>query len=136
MKMGFAFDKDSIFSQVDLADAAKLPPEEHRRIGIAMMREMCDDLAPPHHPRAREMFELWAHNTLIYAPSAKVREAAADAFTVLRGERGYPQPPPGGYPWCEEFRQQALRENPHLRAFEYQRTKDSPPRRRVRRRSK
>jgi hypothetical protein len=31
--VGFEFDKDSIFSQVDLADAARVSPEEHQRIG-------------------------------------------------------------------------------------------------------
>lgn len=129
MKMqGFEFDKDSIFSQVNLADAATVSPAEHARIGLLMMREIFDGMVLVDRPHARELFELLAHTMLTHAHTDGVRERMTGAITTLRTDRGYPQPPEGGFPWCEKFRQRALREDPSLRSFAREPDPPSPRR--------
>jgi hypothetical protein len=125
---GFEVPESSIFSRVGLADAARMSPEEHRRVGLLMMREMFDEMVPVTSLRASELFEIIAHGLLKYTPSDGARKRMAEAITIIRSERNYPPLTPEVSAWCEEFSQQALREHP-LRALDREREKDSPQRR-------
>jgi hypothetical protein len=115
---GFEVPENSIFSRIDLAAVSQLPPEEHRRVGLQMMREMFAEMVPVTFPRARDLFEIIAHGLLKYTASDGARERMAEAISVLRVERGYPPLTPEVSAWCEQFSQQALREHSQLRALD------------------